>query len=389
MKKLLVLSPLLLLAACSRQPAERPKLARTGQPAPEISLPKLLNAPLPAVAGWADLKGKAAVLEFWATWCDPCVESIPHMNDLAARFRGRPVVFISVTDESEADVRAFLKEHPMNTWVAPESGAGIFKAFRVYARPHAVLVSADGDVSAFLHPMEITPEQVEALLSGRAAPAPEEAAGAGHELEGARTDALAEFLLRKSTGSAGRAEYRDDHMYASAMPLKYAFPFLLGTIDRIDVKPGAEAAMAGHYDIRVSAPAGRQALRDLFLKGLEVSLGLRVRETSADADVLVLKTAPGGPANVREVKEYGNSAMNGSLIEESGSTFSGFAATLADRLREPVLDETKDDRIYKFVFDMDTFDPRVLGIQLEKQLGLRLERRRRKIRVVEVSKIKP
>ncbi len=390
MKKLLVVFSLLVLAACSGQPpAERPKLAKTGQPAPEISLPKLINAPLPAVNGWADLKGKAVVFEFWATWCDPCVESIPHMNDLAAKFRGRPVAFISVTDESEADVRVFLKEHPMNTWVAPESGAGIFKAFRVYGRPHVALVSIDGKVSAFTSPFDLTEERVEALVSGRAEPAPGESTGAGDKIEGGQTAAIAEFLIKKSTSSAGKAEYRDDHMYASAMPLKYALSFLMGTIDRLDVKPGAAAAMRDAYDIRLSVPPGREALkRDLFLKGLEVSLGLNVRDTSAQAEVLVLKAAPGGPINVREVKEYGGSRANGTVIEESGSTFSGLAATLADRLNEPVLDETKDGRIYRFAFDMDTYDTRALGIQLQRQLGLRLERLRRKIRVVEVSKIK-
>src|SRR5713101_5460785 len=69
-----------------------------GNAAPAIKLEKLLQAPPNASTDWEKLKGKVVVLDFWATWCTPCVAGIPHLNQLAAEFSGQPVVFIGIAD---------------------------------------------------------------------------------------------------------------------------------------------------------------------------------------------------------------------------------------------------------------------------------------------------
>ena len=385
MKKIL-LTAMLFLAACGGQQAERPKLARTGLPAPELTLNKLINAPaaVKEIRGWKDLEGKAVVLEFWATWCDPCVESIPHLNQLAERFSGKPVVFLSVTDESEADVRAFLKDHPMSSWIAPEAGAGVFKAFRVYGRPYTVLIGRDGKVAAFTSPYDVTEETVMKLLSSKIPAAPAQGAAAPAE------PPLAEFYIGRSTSASGSADYGGGRMAARGMPLRYALSYLFGGADRFEVRPGAEEAMAGSYDIRLSVPPGRAALKkELFLKGLEAALGLKVKESFREDDVLVLKVAPGGPLNVKETGVYGDTRVNGTVMEAAGSGFTVLAQALAETLREPVLDETKDKKIYKFAFDRGGDDPRVISARLQQQLGLRLEKLRRKIHVLEIGPVKP
>ena len=179
-------------------------------------------------------------------------------------------------------------------------------------------------------------------------------------------------------------------MAARGMPLKYALSYLFGGADRFEVKPGAEEAMAGAYDIRLSVPPGRAALKkELFLKGLETALGLKVKESFREADVLVLKVAPGGPLNVKETGVYGDTRVNGTVMEAAGSGFTVLAQTLAETLREPVLDETKDKKVYKFTFDRGDDDPRVISSRLQKQLGLRLEKLRRKIHVLEIGLVKP
>ena len=131
MKKNALFLSLLFIAACSAKPEDRPSIARNGQPAPAIEFKKLINSDVKEIAGWGDLSGKAVVLEFWASWCEPCVDNIPHLNGLVEKFRGKPVVFISVTDESESTVREFMKEHEMKGLIAAEAPASVFKGFRV------------------------------------------------------------------------------------------------------------------------------------------------------------------------------------------------------------------------------------------------------------------
>ena len=106
-----LLAPLAIVSAVGivqAQPAEGPQV---GEPAPAIELEGLLHAPE------GDLKGNVVVLEFWATWCGPCIAAIPHLNALTEEFKGKPVRFISVTDEDETKVRKFLEKRTMSSWI--------------------------------------------------------------------------------------------------------------------------------------------------------------------------------------------------------------------------------------------------------------------------------
>jgi len=70
-------------------------LPAKGTPAPALTNVHLLQAPKGSQAAWDRLRGKVVVLEFWATWCAPCIASLPHFNQLAkgldpARFSSSP-----------------------------------------------------------------------------------------------------------------------------------------------------------------------------------------------------------------------------------------------------------------------------------------------------------
>ena len=55
-------------------------------------------------------KGKVYVIEFWATWCDPCIASMPHISQLQDEFAERGVQIISVSEEDLPTVEEFLKK---------------------------------------------------------------------------------------------------------------------------------------------------------------------------------------------------------------------------------------------------------------------------------------
>ena len=79
-----------------------------GTPAPPLDTLKLLQAPLGARADWEGLKGKVVVLEFWATWCSPCVASLPHLNQLVESLDPAKFQFISIDDQGLKAVQTFL-----------------------------------------------------------------------------------------------------------------------------------------------------------------------------------------------------------------------------------------------------------------------------------------
>src|SRR6202023_3997679 len=72
---------------------------KIGTPAPPLIFSELLQAPSGARTDWPSLKGKVVVLEFWATWCSPCIASIPHINDLVASLDPARFQLISIDEE--------------------------------------------------------------------------------------------------------------------------------------------------------------------------------------------------------------------------------------------------------------------------------------------------
>src|SRR5262245_46570784 len=86
--------PCLILTSAVALGADPTKAAVVGEPAPPLTLERLLQAPAGAKADWSALRGHVVVLEFWATWCVPCVRAVPHLNDLAEQFKDQPVQFL-------------------------------------------------------------------------------------------------------------------------------------------------------------------------------------------------------------------------------------------------------------------------------------------------------
>jgi len=63
-----------------------------------------------------ELKGKVVLIDFWATWCGPCREALPHMREIAKKFQGQPLAILSVSlDDNEQKWKEFVLKNEM-TW---------------------------------------------------------------------------------------------------------------------------------------------------------------------------------------------------------------------------------------------------------------------------------
>jgi peroxiredoxin len=104
----------------AQAPSASPKPATIGSAAPAFSLRDLAGRPLDL----ADYRGKVVVLDFWATWCVPCRQEVPHFVALQKKYgsEGLAVIGISLDDE-EKPVRTFYKEFGMTYPVAMGNAA--------------------------------------------------------------------------------------------------------------------------------------------------------------------------------------------------------------------------------------------------------------------------
>ena len=94
-----------------------------------------------------ELQGKVVLLDFWATWCVPCREALPHIRQVAKKFQGEPLVIVSVSlDSDEQKWKEFIAKNEM-TWPQYRDGSftgPISKMFAVNAIPHTFTVDSDG-----------------------------------------------------------------------------------------------------------------------------------------------------------------------------------------------------------------------------------------------------
>jgi thiol-disulfide isomerase/thioredoxin len=96
----------------------------------------------------AQEKGKVIVLDFWATWCGPCVKSLPGMIDEMAAFDSKKVRFIGVNQaEAKDTVKSFLDTRGWKLEVALDTNQRVGQSFGVEGIPHTVIIGPDGKVA--------------------------------------------------------------------------------------------------------------------------------------------------------------------------------------------------------------------------------------------------
>jgi len=137
----------ILLAVLAAGCADRPPSPEAGARAPAFELEDL--------AGdrhrLSDFAGKVVVLNFWATWCPPCVTEMPSLQRLADDLgpEGLEVVAVSV-DERYADIEPFVAEHGLRFLVLHDSGKRVSRRYEVLQYPETWIVGRDGRLASHI-----------------------------------------------------------------------------------------------------------------------------------------------------------------------------------------------------------------------------------------------
>lgn len=145
-----VLFAMFLLSACEPKPASQapgggaPATADT--PAPALSGPSLAGAG--TTVDLAAMRGKLVLVDFWASWCEPCRREMPELEALYKRHQARGLELVGVSmDEARGDAEAFLREVPVSFPMIFDEGQALAKSWSPPKMPTLYVVDPEGKVA--------------------------------------------------------------------------------------------------------------------------------------------------------------------------------------------------------------------------------------------------
>jgi uncharacterized protein (TIGR03435 family) len=362
---------------------EKSPALKVGDPAPPLHFEKLMQAPKGLQGTWDELKGKVVVLEFWGTWCGPCREAMPHLNELADHFKNKPVQFISVSDEEEWRVKNFLKfATPISGWIGLDTDGVMFKAYNVWARPYTVLVDLQAKIAALMDPTDLNASILERMLSGLTPfPPPDQSIpSASPPKEAPLVQPLVELLIRPAKPSSSMS-MAGGKFKARGMKLHEIVSHAY------DVSPARLVASNPQpdktYEIIASVPdEQRELLRPMLQQALSTAFGLKVRRETRDMDVLILSLPKTGTHRLRVSANKSDVISDPGVVASPGTTIPIFTSALENTLRQIVLDETHLGGLYDISLYWDAKDPKSIKEAVSTQLGLELREEKRPVEVL-------
>ena len=393
---------LAIFAACPALCSQTNALA-VGDSPPPLAFETILQAPGGTHADWPDLKGKIVILEFWATWCIPCIRAMPHLNELADALKNDPVQFIAISDEPPEIVTRFLERHPIHAWIGLNTDKSLFTKYGVNGIPYTVVVDPKGKIAAITRPADLTEEKLRDLLAGKPlnlSPQVQERSFSfrpGELLEPADngSPALFRVSIRPSEtlnsgwgGSGGRYTF----IGSSVVNMLCA---AYGTDESRMI---ANTKLPGErYDAVVNVPtnlpdAGRNWLR----LAVEGTFGLSVRREIREMETLVLRVANPKADHLTVAVAGGASSSQSDVasgeMQSMNVPISSVVASLQGVMKAPVIDETGLTNRFDWSLKWDaksSQQPPNSGIlrAVREQLGLELTPAKRRVEVVVVDKV--
>jgi len=398
---------MILMAGASLAPTESVKV---GDKAPPLNIERLLQAPGNDAADWGKLEGRVVVLEFWATWCTPCVKEIPRLNDLVERFRDR-VQFISITDEQEPAIKQFLRHRPIKGWIGLDTDRSAFEAYGVQSIPVTVIVQRDGRMAARTRPERINASLLQDVIEGKELHPADDDVGAGAQdprmakalamIERMRSGAsnesdsdadsrsdsdqppLVKALIRPAFKRGWSAMTGDTwfEVHDESLRRILAFAYEKNGLNTIPIRKlpmedhidGPDSVLNERYDVIVKVSSGRGEHRAALMRAaLEASFD--IEKQPRPEDVYVLKIPDGAKPELEEAVSTGPP----SFLSEPGRLLiigvdaDRFCSELGDIIRKPVIDGTGVTGPYVWDLKYEAENPLSIVPAVRKQIGFEL-----------------
>jgi len=377
MKKISILLALLVCIAGNAMAQ-----ARVGDKAPEIKIGEWLQ-PETAV----DFSGKLVLLDFWATWCRPCVASIPKLNEEVGKY-GDKIRFISITNETSDRVKPFLAQKSMKSSVVCDDKNTTFKTYGVASIPTVFLIDGSGTIIWRGHPGYMSDEMLEAFIKGEKdvekysrnpqAPSP--------SVEQKASQKEYSFKIASNrTKIASSSNINPNQIMIQNMRVRDILANIMGiSVSRI---VGKNTILDNFYD--VTAVNDGKSLDDFKKQVLgnitdHFKIKLETDERKVDAYSLKIKDDAKLQKSISTNNVTTSSMTKGDYLLITNMTLTEIARELESHLDLPVfLDDKDDQKRYNLALEVQSKDK--LASMLKDNVGIELKKEKQKTQVYVVN----
>ena len=377
-----------------------------GEKAPELQLSEVIQGPSLSTISLEKLKGKIVVLEFWTTWCGPCVEAFPHINELVEKYKGKPVVFIAVTTDDSKVLMSSLKEkvarvlynRPLHTWIVMDAeGALTRNRYKISSYPTTILINQAGDIDAITYPLSLNESIFNNLLAGQPSglarpPAPAVVtAPAPAVADKEKITPVFSATLKKQSKRGGMSSNSNTHYFTESASttevLTWAFGINPFRIVFKDTLPDER------WTIDATFPKGQESLaKEYFQKMIPPGWGITVTRDKQAMEVYVMKYSKVPPQKNRSCFTPADPALRGGHLSTSDGAafathwlFSGIMGHCQSLLNRLIIDETNLQGYYDLsLFYREGDDASI--IEALKDCGLILTKEKRMMEVLYVNR---
>ena len=341
------------------------------------------------------LKGKVVLIDFWATYCSPCVKGLSHLESLQREF-GDKLRVIGVSHNSKERLERFLskKSYDFTFALGNDQLEGLFPHRSI---PHSILIDDLGKIIAITSPENITEEVIRQVLAHQVIDLPLKqdnmSFDSSHDYFEVDSTTRETFVLLPYMSSVpsfskfyGNGIFKDRRMTTYNTNYEGLFRMVYDLTAYRVISEVDESIMdwdneQNRYcmDVIVENP---EDLYSYAQSQLEQSVPVKVRREVRDMDVLVVMKLKGGiKASATTVE--GNLTAGGSGFSNTGATIKEFCDYLEGFgiVGMPVVDETGEEGLFDIQFAFDPEDPETFK-QAIADLGLAYEKAEREIEVL-------
>jgi uncharacterized protein (TIGR03435 family) len=340
------------------------------------------------------------LIDFWATWCGPCIAGMPHLESLQKTFPSELLV-LAVSDESPERIKKFMVNRPFEFSFVTDKGRNLEKFFPHRLIPHSILLDKNGEVIAITSPDQISEKTIRDLLDGQKPILPLKMEQVGfdpsHDYFEIAEDMDQYFVIQKEfEGVPTFAKVPNQGTFANRRISAHNFSIeglyrmafqkssmrLEHLIDKelVAYKPG------NLYSVDVIVSKGREPyLHEYFVKGLTEWFEIKGKLEKRPTEVFVLYST--GQANLSESEKYSSYSGRSGTFQSEGASMNDLVEYLENFnvLGLPVENETNLNGNYFFDLNFEPENPQSL-IDALNGLGLEIKKESREIDVLVLYK---